>query len=128
MLRIHEDQMTRLGAQARDGFVMRMRDYLAANYAGRVPGDHAALEAWVQHVVDKADRHGIRHEGPVAQYMLLLLVLGEDADERLPWVAETLGDTGLAGLGKVRRIVQLARAQAVPGIEDVTVVTEVCQP
>jgi hypothetical protein len=126
LLRIHEDQMARLGRRAREGFVTRMVDYLASAYGERVGSDRARLEKWVETAIGKAERWGVTYEAPVAQFMLLLLVLGDDADEKLPWVHEALGDAQLSGLGKLRKVVREARARAVPDIEQVTVVAEVC--
>ncbi len=128
MLRILESQMAKLGARARRDYVVRMADYLDAAYRHRVAGrSRADLEAWVGAAVDKAESYGVTREAPVAQLMLLLLVLGDDADERIDWVGEILRDDRLVELGKLRRLVALARERAVPDIEEVTVIPEVCE-
>jgi hypothetical protein len=121
--------MARLRESARRGYVKRMADYLAESYRERVAQkSRPELEAWVAAAVAKAERYGVVMEKPVAQLMLLLLVLGDDADERLPWMRDALDDESLADLGKLRKLVALAREHAAPDIEQVTVVPEVCAP
>ncbi len=128
MFRVLDQQMARLGQRARAGFVTRMADYLAGaheEWVGR--RSRAELEEWVSAAVKRAERWGVTHEGPVAQYMLLLLVLGDDADERLSWVKEALDDDRLVDLGKVRKLIASARAANIADLDRVTVVREVCE-
>ncbi len=122
MLRIREEQMEALGKRTRRRFVAMMRDYLRANFPRWVaPLSDEALAAWVEAVLGVAERHGVTTEPEAAQLLLLFLVFGADADARLPWVEETLADTGLAPVGKVKRLISLARENRVEGIEHVVV-------
>ena len=127
MLRIHEHQMEKLCQQQKQGFVARMVMYLANAHGERVGADRARLETWVEAAVARAESYGVTHEGPVAQYLLLLLVLGDDAGERLPWVNEALSDARLVDVGKLRKLVALARVHGGPEVERVMVVREVCE-
>lgn len=131
MFRILEHQMARLGERSRAGFVTRMADYLASAYAADVAGmTRPELEAWVDSAVAKAEHYGVTMEPEVAQLLLLLLLLGADADtdKGRPWVHEALADRDLAGRGKVRKLIHLARAHRVDGVERVAIVREVSQP
>ena len=131
MLRIHEHQMARLRQSSRRDFVGRMVDYLRDAHASDVaamPGP--ALEAWVSDGIDKAKGYGVTMEPEVAQLLLLLLVLGAEADtdEARPWIREALTDENLVGIGKVRKLIHFARKHRVEGVEKVAVVREVTQP
>ena len=125
MFRILEHQMQALGAETRQKFVAMMTAYLIEHFgrwtAGRPADD---IHAWVARALDRAERHGVTTEPEAAQLILLLTVLGPDADERLAWVREVLEDVDLAAIGKVRRLIALGRANEVSGIEDVLVYDE----
>ena len=128
MFRIHEAQMEALGSRSRARFVAMMAGYLGDHFAIMVDAtSREELEGWVSAAVEVGERHGVTTEPEAAQLVLLLLVLGVDAERTTPWVAETLTDRDLAGVGKVRKLVRLAREHGVPGIEDVLVVKEVCE-
>src|SRR3712207_9388749 len=62
---------------------------------------------------------GIRDIGVtgVQTCALPILVLGVDAPETTPWVMEALGDRELHGVGKVRKLIELARAHEVEGLD-----------
>ena len=128
MFRIHEEQMASLGARSRARFVSMMAGYIDENFAYSVDTTtREELEGWVSAAVATAERHDVTTEPETAQLVLLLLVLGADADRSTPWVADVLGDRDLAAVGKVRKLARLTREQAVEGIEDVLVVKEVCE-
>jgi hypothetical protein len=86
------------------------------------PGETAAmddevLEAWVRRNVDRAATFGIEMEPDVAQYLLLCLLLGEDAPDRLPWMQKALQNRKLMGQGRVRAAVRAADAEGVPDLD-----------
>ena len=128
MFRIHEAQMEALGARSRARFVAMMAGYVDEHFAYMTDAtSREELEGWVSAAVAVGERHGVTNEPETAQLVLLLLVLGLDAPETTDWVAETLGNRDLAGVGKVRKLVHLAREHDIEGIEDVLVVKEVCE-
>ncbi len=122
MFRILEHQMKQLGAQTRHRFVAMMATYLTEHFE-RLAGSMLAEErtAWVERALDKAEQHGVTTEPEAAQLILLFLVLGLDADERLAWVREVLEDVDLAAIGKVKRLIALSRDNEVSDIEQVLV-------
>src|SRR5512133_2260244 len=110
MLRIHKSQLDWFANKARVGFVARMASYLASEFP-----------ECVDEATTKAEHYGVLNEPDVAQLMLLLLLLGMDADETLPWVGETLRDGELLPVGKVRRLLELARLEGIEGVDRVDV-------
>lgn len=131
MFRILESQMALLGALTRRRFVSMMTDYIEQHFTSSIETTtREGLEAWVSGAVAKAEHYGITTEPEVAQLVLLLLVLGAhaDMDEGRPWVHEALADRDLAGRGKVRKLIHLARTHGVEGVEQFIVVREVIQP
>jgi hypothetical protein len=128
MFRIHEAQMEALGARSRARFVAMMAGYVEEHFAYMADAtSREELEGWVSAAVDVAERHGVTTEPEAAQLVLLLLVLGLDAEETTDWVGGALRNRDLAGVGKVRKLVHLAREHGIEGIEDVLVVKEVCE-
>lgn len=128
MLRILKEQMTVLAAQTRRRFVARMAAYLRQHFTDSVDEmTREELEAWVSDAVAVAERYRITTEPEVAQLLLLLLVLGVDADETTPWVKSILRDPDLVGRGKVRALAAEARARELPGVDEVLVVEEVIE-
>lgn len=122
MFRILEHQMKQLGAETRHRFVAMMTAYLAEHFerwTGSMP--ETELTAWVEQALGKAEQHGVTTEPEAAQLILLFLVLGLDADERLAWVREVLEDVDLAAIGKVKRLIALSRDNEVSDIEHVLV-------
>jgi hypothetical protein len=122
MLRILEHQMARLGQRTRRRFLGMMEAYLRAHFAAwlaPVPDDQ--LRAFLHQALAKAERYGVTTEPEAAQLILLFLVLGEDADERDPWVAEALSARHLAPLGKIKKLVAVCREHEVPGLDHVLV-------
>ena len=120
MFRIHEHQIAHFERKLRADFERRMAAWLKEAYPGSfagMPDEDVAL--WVSAAVSKAVQYGIQTEPEVAASMLLFLVLGVDADETTPWAREVLRDRGLSADGKVRTLVERARALGVPVIEAV---------
>lgn len=114
-MRILSSQLEHLGLRSARGFTVRMAAYLREAYADETERlNDAGLEAWVDRNVARAGRHAIDTEPEVAQYLLLCLLLGEDAPERLPWFRAPLDDTRLVAEGKVRALVRAVRAQGAP--------------
>ncbi|NUP05597.1 MAG: hypothetical protein HOW73_06005 [Polyangiaceae bacterium] len=128
MFRIKKEQMEFFADKTKRKFVAKMAAYLRRDFAGRVTEldrpSMGGLEPWVTRVVDKAIGYDIKTEPETAQLMLLLLLLGVDADERLPWVKQVLSTRDLYAIGKVRRLVRLAREHGVPALDDVLVYPE----
>jgi hypothetical protein len=120
MFRIHEHQVEHFARRMRAGFERRMTAWLEEAYPDAFAGmADADVARWVSAGVDEAMRHDVQTEPEVAALLLLFLVLGVDAAETTPWVAEVLRDRGLAAPGKVKTLAARARARGVPGIEAV---------
>ena len=122
MLRILDAQMAHLAKRTKRRFATLIERYLRTSFASWVvPLSDQHLHAWVEHALGKAECYGVTTEPEAAQLVLLFLVLGADADERLPWVRETLGARNLAPVGKVKRLIALSREHRVAGVEHVVV-------
>jgi hypothetical protein len=122
MLRILNEQMDWFAQKARKEFVATMADYLEDNFSDCIDEmSRADLLTWVSDATRKAEQYGVTTEPEVAQLILLLLLLGVDADETTPWVKDTLSDGSLYAVGKVRKLVRLAREQGITGINSVVV-------
>jgi hypothetical protein len=116
------EQLEQLGEESRSRFVRHLADYLAENFPEYVEAmSRLELHAWIDAAVRKAEGYGVTTEPECAQCVLLFLPLGIDADERFEWAGETLRDPELAAIGKVRKLAELAREQAIEGIDDVVV-------
>jgi hypothetical protein len=125
VFRIKKEQMEFFNEKTRAAFRRRMTSYLRESYAECVVSmSDAELDAWVDEVLRKAEKHRVRAEPDVAQLMLLFLLLGSDADERHDWVADALSNRNLNGAGKVRRLVRFAREHDVDALESVLVFPE----
>jgi hypothetical protein len=122
MLRIREEQMQHLAKRTQKRFVGMLEQYLRRHFPRWVAGlSDEQLRGWLEHALGKAERFGVTTEPEAAQLILLFLVMGVDADERLPWVEETLAARTLAPIGKVKKLVALAREHHVDGVEHVVV-------
>jgi hypothetical protein len=109
--RILDSQLQALALQTQQSFVAMMAAYLREHFPGWVEELGAGdLVGWLSRALDKAARYGVETEPEAAQFILLLTVLGLDADERHGWVKETLEDPNLAALGKVRKLARAGRA------------------
>jgi hypothetical protein len=125
VFRIKKEQMEFFNEKTRVAFRRRMTTYLRQSYGECVAEmSDGALDEWVDDVLRRAEKYRVRAEPDVAQLMLLLLLLGSDADERLDWVGEALSNRNLSGAGKVRRLVRLARERDVEALETVLVFEE----
>jgi hypothetical protein len=122
MLRIPRQQFELLAEKTRRDFVHMMDTYLRKHFpewVRKMPdGD---CEAWVRAALVKCERHAITTEPEVAQLMLLFLILGLDADESTPWVREILTDQDLLPIGKLRKLIRLARSQGLDRVDEVIV-------
>ncbi|UQA62014.1 hypothetical protein [Polyangium aurulentum] len=120
MFRVRREQLDWFADKARRDFVGRMVGYLEEHYHDWVEEmSREDLSAWVSAATSKAERFKVVTEPEVAQLILLYLLLGVDADEEHPWVKETLTDRDLSGVGKVRKLVALARSYEIEGIDEV---------
>jgi hypothetical protein len=122
MLRILEHQMAHLGQRTRRRFLRMMEEYLRAHFTEWLsPVADDQLRAFLHQALAKAERYGVTTEPEAAQLVLLFLILGEDADEREPWVAEALSARHLSALGKVKKLVALCREHGVSRLDHVVV-------
>jgi hypothetical protein len=120
MFRIRRAQIDWFDDKTRRDFVAKISRWLADAYPECVANlSTRQRDGWVAACVIKAERYGVVMEPEVAQLLLVFLILGDDADERLGWVKDTLTNRDLVGVGKVRRLVEEARAQAIPGAESI---------
>jgi hypothetical protein len=118
MFQIRKEQMAFFERREREGFLDRMASYLASAHPRRFEGQTPeGIRGWVSGAIDKARRFGVDTEPEAAQLVLLFLLLGLDADQRLPWAREALLDPGLLPLGKLRRLVRLLREHRVDGVD-----------
>jgi hypothetical protein len=120
MFRIHEPQTDHFARKLRADFERRMVDWLRSAYPSTfAEATDDDVAGCVSITVDKALRYGVTTEPEVAALMLVLMVLGPDADESTPWAREVLCDRRLTADGKVRALIAEARAHGVLGIEAV---------
>lgn len=127
MLRIKPEQVEHFANRARQRFVAMMTGYLRSTFPDRVAGlADDALTAWTRRALSVCERTGVTTEPEAAQLLLLLLVLGVDAEERFSWVRDAAADRGLSPEGKVRAFIEGALAEGLP-IRDL-IVFEHLQP
>jgi len=121
MLRIKQAQLDHFADRQRARFVGLMVDYLRTEMPERVARlDDDALEVWMRRALAKCEVYAVDTEPEAAQLVLLLLLLGLDADEREPWVRECLS-SDKRPIGKVRKLVAACRARELEGLDDVLV-------
>ncbi len=125
MLRIKPEQLEHFADLARGRFVAMMTRFVRDEFpdhqaaGARVASMSAeALTSWVRSGLAFCERAGVTTEPEAAQLVLLLLVLGVDADERVDWLAPIVERRDLSPEGKVRSIVVAAREAGLP-IDDV---------
>lgn len=117
-MRILRSQLEQLGRRSAQGFTARIAGYLRDAFPREVERiGQDRLPAWVARNVGRAGEHAIDTEPEVAQYLLLCLLVGEDAPERLAWFRAPLDDEALVAAGKVRALVRAARAEDVADID-----------
>lgn len=128
-MRIRREQAEHFGNRARAGFTAKMQRYLRRSFPAWVEGlDDEELTAWLRAAVARCEGFGVTTEPEAAQLVLLLMVLGLDADRRHPFVAEARDHRGLLPIGKVRAIVAGARAARVERLDEVLVFAEMAGP
>ena len=125
--RILESQMLALGRETQRAFCQKMERYLRENlpaFVNRI--GEQRLERWVDDAVAVAHAHDIDTEPEVAQLMLLLTVLGVDADRKHAWVGEIVANDALLPSGKLvalcveggRRVPEIAPVVVFPEYVD----------
>lgn len=120
MFRIRRQQLDWFADKARRDYVERISTWLGEAYPECVGEmERPDLVDWVARCVAKCERYGVVMEEDVTQVLLLLMVIGEDADDERPWVKQTLTDRDLMPQGRVRKLVELAQAEGIHGIEHV---------
>lgn len=120
MFRIRRQQLDWFADKARRAYVERISTWLVAAYPECVGEmERGDLTEWVARCVEKCERYGVVMEQDVTQVLLLLMVLGEDADETRAWVKQTLAERDLLPEGRVRKLVERAQAEGIEGIEHV---------
>ncbi len=132
MFRIKKEQMDHFAELSTERFVRRLVDHLSREHATLVkraagattPERGGALEVWVRAAVEKASHYRITTQPEAAQLVLLMLVIGADADEKHPWVREVLTNKNLFAIGKLRRLIRRARAHGVADLDEVLVYPE----
>jgi hypothetical protein len=123
MLRIRPEQMEHFANRARDRFANLMTEYIWDTFPDRAPEkSRSALASWVRKGIAVCERYDVVMEPAAAQLMLILLVLGVDADAREPWVREAI-ERNVAPAGKVRRLITACNERSLP-ISDLIVVDE----
>jgi hypothetical protein len=110
LLRIRAEQFEHFARLARSRFIEMMTTYLREEMPDRVPPREGALRAWVERGLALCERSGVTTEPEAAQLLLLLLVLGEEPEQRHAWLPPLVARNGLSPEGKVRAIVTAARA------------------
>ena len=120
MFRIHKTQLEFFERQARERYLDRLRSYLV----GESPECFEAMspeeiEGWVKSAVEVCDFYGVATERAATQLVLLLLLVGIDADNTLPWMGEILSDNDLVPEGKIRTLLSKARDEGIEGVDDI---------
>jgi hypothetical protein len=110
-------QMGELDAVHRQRAVAFLMRLLRTDHADWVAAmDDAALAAWIDGALERADRCGIDTGPEAIQFVLLWRVLGPDP-EALPWVADILAAPEYLPIGRIRALIDEARLQGVPDLE-----------
>jgi len=118
------DHFRRKGRQA---YVRRLVDFIRTDYPdllAATPDPTARVGA----LVDKAASHGFAIELETTQLVLLLLLFGDDADQKLDWFREVLADRNYVAIGKARRLVEVGRAQEAAGVAARVAQIDITQP
>jgi hypothetical protein len=121
--RILEAQMRALGHETQAAFVAKMESYVREHmpgFVGRV--GHERIRSWIAGALAIAHAYDIDTEPEAAQLILLLTVLGLDADRQLDWVREVLEER-MQPTGKLSKLVSEG-SHRVPEMADVLVYPE----
>jgi hypothetical protein len=124
MFRIRKEQMDHFRARGRARYLDRLTEYVRERHPSLAPAEAAKAAGFrerIRTLVEKSDGYGFRIELETTQLVLLLLRFGDDADERLPWFAEPLRARHLLPIGKVRKIVETARARGEQGVDPIDI-------
>jgi hypothetical protein len=120
MFRIHKAQMDFFAEKERARYLGRLRAFLESEFPDCFDEmESEDIDAWVEEAVGVCDRYGVTTERDATQLVMLLLVLGTDADLAHAWAGETLADPELLPEGKVRRLLVQAREAGIEGVDDV---------
>jgi hypothetical protein len=120
MFRIHKVQLEFFEREARARYLSRLRLFLESDYPecfDEMSPDEVA--EWVASAVAVCDRYGVTTERDATQLVLLLLLVGIDADRTVPWMGEVLRDAALLPVGKIRSLLARAREEGIEGVDDV---------
>lgn len=120
MFRIRKEQMDHFRAKGRRAYLERLVAFVRAEHPELLPSPGDPIER-IAPLVDKADRFGFELELDTTQLVLLLLLFGADADEKLGWFGQVLNDRSYMPIGKVRRLVELAREQGEAGVDKIDI-------
>ncbi len=120
MFRIHRAQMEFFDERERARYLARLQAYLESDYPECFEEmSPEEVSAWVEGAVAVCDRYRVQTEREATQVVLLMLLVGTDADQHHPWFAATIGDRDLVAEGKVRKLLEEARAAGIEGVDDV---------
>lgn len=120
MFRIHRSQLEFFERQARERYLARLRSFLESSFPECFEEmSPEEIDAWILAAVGVCDRYGVTTERDATQLVLLLLIVGVDADQTLPWMREALADADLVPEGKLRLLLAKAREEGVLGVDDV---------
>jgi hypothetical protein len=120
MFRIHKAQLEHFERTSRERYLVRLRAFLESEYPSSFEDMSSdEIAEWVRDALAVCDRYGVTTERDATQLVLLLLLVGVDADQTLPWMKATLGDSDLVPEGKLRVLLEKAREEGVEGVDDV---------
>lgn len=120
MFRIRKEQMDHFKAKGRRAYLERLVAFVRSEHPELLPLGSDPLER-IRALVEKADAYGFSLELDTTQLVLLLLLFGDAADERLPWFREVLNDRNYMPIGKVRRLVELARERGEANVDKIDI-------
>lgn len=120
MFRIRKEQMDHFKAKGRRAYLERLVAFIRSEHPDLLPGKSDPTDR-VRALVEKADAYGFAIELDTTQLVLLFLLYGDEADTKLPWFGEVLNDRNFMPIGKVRRIVELARERGDANVEKIDI-------
>lgn len=125
MFRIRKEQMDHFRSRGRARYLDRLTEYVRESHpalcgpAPVIAGRASGLRDRIRTLVEKGDGYGFELELETTQLVLLLLRFGDDADARLTWFGDALRARHLVPIGKVRKIVETARALGEIGLDPI---------